>query len=408
MTNYDAIVVGAGIAGKATSLRLAQLGMKILHIAPSFDTGFNPIDQNAWDSRIYALSASTQQLLNDMNVWESMDISRIQVVSDMRIFGDISDKNNELHFSAYSATVPQLAWIVESGHIEKTLDMACKFSGNIERVSDLVADFMVSADSVSVTTQSGQRFEGKLLLAADGAKSPIREKLQIETTSNAYDQTAVVANFKCEKHHQGTACQWFLPNGEILALLPLPDKKLSMVWSARPAHAEKLKNMSGEELCEAILQAHAQMKERTGHLEMMTPPQSFALRRMKAKRILGPDNNSQPNPHINPRVVLIGDAAHVMHPLAGQGLNLGLRDVATLGNIFKSKEDFRSIDDPVLLRRYERSRHGDTDALLFTTDQLQKLFISESNHLKTVRNFGLKLVNRSAFLKRQLIKKALA
>ena len=111
---------------------------------------------------------------------------------------------------------------------------------------------------------------------------------------------------------------------------------------------------------------------------------------------------------MNPRVVLIGDAAHVMHPLAGQGLNLGLRDVATLGNIFKSKEDFRSIDDPVLLRRYERSRHGDTDALLFTTDQLQKLFISESNHLKTVRNFGLKLVNRSAFLKRQLIKKALA
>ena len=135
MTNYDAIVIGAGIAGKATSLRLAQLGMRIVHIAPSFDTGFNPADQNAWDSRIYALSASTQQLLSKMNVWDSMDLSRIQVVSDMRIFGDISNQNNELHFSAYSATVPQLAWIVESGHIEKTLDMACKFAGNIRRVS---------------------------------------------------------------------------------------------------------------------------------------------------------------------------------------------------------------------------------------------------------------------------------
>ncbi len=400
MTNYDAIVIGAGIAGKATSLRLAQLGMRIVHIAPSFDTGFNPADQNAWDSRIYALSASTQQLLSKMNVWDSMDLSRIQVVSDMRIFGDISNQNNELHFSAYSATVPQLAWIVESGHIEKTLDMACKFAGNIQRVSDLVADFAVTAESVSVTTQSGQRFEAKLLLAADGAKSPTREKLQIEITSHAYDHTAVVANFTCEKSHQGTACQWFLANGEILALLPLPDKKLSMVWSARPVHAEQLKEMSGQDLCKAVIEAHPQIKERTGSLEMITPPQSFPLRRMKAKRILGPADH--------PRIILIGDAAHVMHPLAGQGLNLGLRDVATLGNILETKEDFRSIDDPVLLRRYERSRHGDTDTLLFTTDQLQKLFISESTHLKRVRNLGLKLVNRSNFLKRQLIKKALA
>jgi len=400
MTNFDAIVIGAGIAGKATSLRLAQLGMRIVHIAPSFDTGFNSVDQHAWDSRIYALSASTQQLLKQMNVWDSMDQSRIQVVSDMRIFGDMSDQNNELHFSAYSATVPQLAWIVESGHIEKTLDMACKFAGNIQRVTDLVADFSVSAESVVVTTQSGQRFEGKLLLAADGAQSPTREKLHIQTTSNAYDHTAVVANFTCEKHHQGTACQWFLPNGEILALLPLPDKKLSMVWSARPAHAEELKTLTGDALCAAVLDANRQIKEHTGHLEMMTPPLSFPLRRMKAKRVLGPDNH--------PRVILIGDAAHVMHPLAGQGLNLGLRDVATLGHILETKEEFRSIDDAVLLRRYERSRHGDTDALLFTTDQLQKLFISESSHLKTVRNVGLKLINRSNFLKRQLIKKALA
>ena len=120
MTNYDSIVIGAGIAGKATSLRLAQLGMKVLHIAPSFDTGSNFNDQSTWDSRIYALSASTQKLLHTLNVWEAMDMSRIQVVTDMRIFGDINEPNHELHFSAYSATVPQLAWIVESGHIEKT------------------------------------------------------------------------------------------------------------------------------------------------------------------------------------------------------------------------------------------------------------------------------------------------
>ena len=240
----------------------------------------------------------------------------------------------------------------------------------------------------------------KLLLAADGANSPTREKLQIQTSVHAYEQTAVVANFQCAKSHQGTACQWFLPNGEILALLPLPDKKLSMVWSATPEHAEKLKEMSGESLCAAVLNAHSEIKSRTGALEMLSAPQSFPLRRMKAKRFLAPEKN--------PRVILIGDAAHVMHPLAGQGLNLGLRDVATLGEVLEAKESFRSIDDPVVLRRYERSRHGDTDALLFATDQLQKLFVSESGQLKTIRNVGLKLVNRSPFLKRQLIKRALA
>jgi 2-polyprenyl-6-methoxyphenol hydroxylase-like FAD-dependent oxidoreductase len=106
--------------------------------------------------------------------------------------------------------------------------------------------------------------------------------------------------------------------------------------------------------------------------------------------------------------VLIGDAAHVMHPLAGQGLNLGLRDVASLADILDNKEAFRTFDDHVLLRRHERARHGDTDALLFTTDRLQKLFADEAGHVKTIRNLGMKLVNRSHFLKRQLIKHALA
>ena len=133
---------------------------------------------------------------------------------------------------------------------------------------------------------------------------------------------------------------------------------------------------------------------------MLTSPQGFPLRRMRAKRIIAPDSH--------PRIILIGDAAHVMHPLAGQGLNLGLRDVATLGKILEDKESFRPIDDPVLLRRYERARHGDTDILLFTTDQLQKMFSSDSALVKTVRNVGMGIVNRSAFLKRQLIKKALS
>lgn len=401
MKTYDLIIVGAGIAGKATSLRLAQLGLKILHIAPSFDTEFVGNDAQVWDSRIYALSASTKHLLEKIHVWNALDIERIQVVSDMRIYGDSGVAGDELHFSAYSATVPQLAWIVESGHIEKTLDQACKFQGLIHRVVGKLVDFKSDNDSVTVTTDAGEAYAAKLLLAADGARSLIREKLQIETAINAYEQTAVVANFEVEKHHQGTACQWFLPGGEILALLPLPNKKVSMVWSARTEHAEQLKKLGADELCETVAKAAGgQVFEKTGALKMLTAPQGFPLRRMRAKRVIAPSDC--------PRIVLIGDAAHVMHPLAGQGLNLGLRDVASLGDILEGRESFREIDNPVILRRYERARSGDTDILLFVTDQLQKLFASETGRLKELRNIGIRWCNRSHFLKRQLIKKALS
>ena len=401
MKTYDLIIVGAGIAGKATSLRLAQLGLKILHLAPSFDVDFQGNDSKVLDSRIYALSASSKNLLEQMHVWSALDQGRIQVVSDMRVFGDSGHADDEIHFSAFSATVPQLSWIVESGHIEKTLDAAIQFQGLIERITDKVIGVASNNEDVTVTTQSGLSVTSKLLLAADGAQSFVREQLQIETTQNAYDQTAVVANFQAEKHHQGTACQWFLPGGEILALLPLPDKKLSMVWSASTEHAEQLKKQSPESLCAEVMRAtQGQVAQRTGQLQMLTAQQGFPLRRMKAKRMIAPD--------ARPRIVLIGDAAHVMHPLAGQGLNLGLRDVASLADILDNKEAFRSFDDPVLLRRFERARHGDTDALLFTTDRLQKLFANEAGHVKTIRNLGMKLVNRSHFLKRQLIKQALA
>jgi 2-polyprenyl-6-methoxyphenol hydroxylase-like FAD-dependent oxidoreductase len=174
-----------------------------------------------------------------------------------------------------------------------------------------------------------------------------------------------------------------------------------MVWSAQSAHAEQLQQLTPEALSAQVMSAAmGSVAQRFGPLKMITSPKSFPLRKLKAERIIAPDHQ--------PKVVLIGDAAHVMHPLAGQGLNLGLRDVATLGKVIEEKESFRAIDDPVLLRRYERSRHGDTDALLFTTDQLQKLFAHPSSFMKNFRNMGMNMVNRSPFFKRQLIKKALS
>ncbi len=411
MVNYDLIVVGAGITGKATALRMAQLGLQVLHIAPSFDPGFNCNESGRWDSRIYALSASSQALLAKLQVWDAMDHSRIQVVSDMRIFGDSTRFDDELHFSAYSATVPQLAWIVESSHIEKTLDLATQFQKGITRITDTVKDFIQHTDSIEVHTEKST-YQAKLMLAADGARSPTRERLNIETLMNDYEQTAVVANFAIEQPHRGTAYQWFLPGGEILALLPLAGSYVSMVWSAQTEHAKEMLKMDAKTLAQHVLMAGEQsVRKHYPTLTLVTDPQPFPLRRIRAKRILGTasqKNAIQDESNVTPRIILLGDAAHVMHPLAGQGLNLGLRDVASLGELFEARESFRSIDDRTLLRRYERSRQGDTDALLLVTDRLQKLFSHDSEVLKGIRNMGLRLLNRSDFAKRQLIQKALA
>jgi 2-octaprenylphenol hydroxylase len=407
MNSQDVIILGAGIVGKTASLALARLGLRVIHLSADF-SGASPTcgstsTPNEWDSRIYALSASSQKLLADLQIWDAIPKDRVQAVRDMRIFGDSGKNHDFIHFSAFQGTVPQLAWIVESGQIEAAIDLACKFQSGIQRITACVQAFESSADGLTVHTEDGQIFHAQLLIAADGANSPTRQKLNIETSIDDYEQTAVVANFEIAQAHLQTAYQWFLPGGDILALLPLPDKKCSMVWSTNAENAQRLSLLAEQnptEFCQTVSNSQncAPLHE-LGELKLITAPKTFPLRRIWAKNIIGPETN--------PRIVLVGDAAHVMHPLAGQGLNLGLRDIATLKEVFEKKEGFRLIDDRVLLRRYERQRQGDTQALLMTTHHLQKLFSQSSDQSKIIRNLGMKILNKSAFIKRQLIQRAL-
>ena len=407
MSSQDVIVLGAGIVGKAASLALSKQGLRVLHIAPNLGASSSyssqNLDETTWDSRIYALSSSSQKLLADLQAWDAMNGSRIQAVRDMRVFGDSGQKEDRLHFSAFQGTVPQLAWIVESGNIENGLDMAIRFQTGITRIEDRVIEFTSTSAGVSVKTSNGQTFEAKLLIAADGANSPVRQQLEIETSIDHYEQTAVVANFHCSQTHLQTAFQWFLPTGDILALLPLPNQKVSMVWSTSPGYASELSALSQEspeKFCRTIEQAANGLPlAHLGALKQITSAQSFPLRRIWAKRVIGP--NAHPN------ILLVGDAAHAMHPLAGQGLNLGLRDIAVLNELLQEKETFRELDDRIFLRRYERNRQGDIQSLLTTTHHLQKMFSSERENTKSIRNFGMRLINRSPFIKRQLIQKAL-
>ena len=396
----DVVVVGGGITGKACALGLAQLGLQTIEVAP--DLGENvPSPQGIqWGQRIYAFSPSTQKLLARLQIWDALDHSRLQPVRDMRIYGDRGEKNDQLHLSAFEAGTPQLAWIGESNLIEHTIDQASRFQNKLERINDAVEKIDVDADGSTLHLKHGGSIRAQLVIAADGANSPIRNELSISASEESYSQSAVVANWLCTHPHLETAFQWFLPGGDIVAMLPLPGKQVSMVWSTSPEHATELLKLDQAQWLDQFASiANGAIPKQLGVLTLNSTPAAFPLRKIRAKRFIGPETH--------PKVVLIGDAAHVMHPLAGQGLNLGLRDVAVLLNILGKRESFRSPSDFVLLRRYERQRQGDTSALLWVTDKLKKLFSASSSTERQLRNWGLGLVNKSHFIKQRLIERAL-
>lgn len=400
MRTADVVVVGGGITGKACALGLAQLGLQTIEIAPDLgQTCPNP-SGNQWGQRIYAFSPSSQKLLARLQIWDAIDQSRLQPVQDMRIYGDRGEKNDFLHLSAFEAGTPQLAWIGESNLIDHRLDQASRFQNKLERVSTIVDKISVDADGSTLHLKNGGSIRTQLVIAADGAHSAIRNNIGINASEESYSQSALVTNWLCTYPHLETAFQWFLPGRDIVAMLPLPGKQVSMVWSTSPENATDLLKLNQAQWHEQLSSiANGAITKQLGELTLNSIPAAFPLRRMRAKRFIGPENH--------PKVALIGDTAHVMHPLAGQGLNLGLRDVAVLLNILGNRESFRSPSDRVLLRRYERQRQGDTSALLWVTDKLKKLFSASSSTERQLRNWGLGLVNKSHFIKQRLIERAL-
>ncbi|WER45645.1 UbiH/UbiF family hydroxylase [Cupriavidus sp. WKF15] len=411
---FQIAVVGGGIVGKSCALLLAQQGMSVALVAPRPARGRPPAGPDDWDSRIYAFSASSQALLARMRVWEALDPARIQPVRDMRVSGDVSaaetspSLDGDLHFSAYAAAVPQLAWIVESGLVERALDTALGFQHQVQWHDDTASGFERDADGATLTLSGGAKIRAACVVGADGARSWVRQQCHIGVTTRRYRQLGVVANFECERPHHDTAWQWFLgapeklmadeeaANGEILAMLPLPGSRMSMVWSADEAHAHELLALSPEALAATVMQAAAgAVGSQFGALHCITPAQGFPLVLQRAEQF------------VQPHLALVGDAAHVVHPLAGQGMNLGLRDVAELGKVMAAKEPFRGEGDLRLLRRYERARATDLLSLTAATDGLHRLFSLPGSMARVVRNTGIRMVGRQSLLKRFLIERAL-
>ncbi|WP_306714922.1 UbiH/UbiF family hydroxylase [Burkholderia dolosa] len=382
---FDVAVVGGGLVGKTAALALTQSGYKTALLAQPGTP--RPADL-PFDTRVYALSSSSQALLERLRVWQALDPRRLAPVYDMRVYGDA---HAELHFSAYQASVPQLAWIAESSLIETSLDIALRFQPNLTWFDARAQGFDVRDDAATLTLSSGQVLDADLIVGADGAHSWVRSQMGARIERRDYRQTGIVANFKASLPHRETAYQWFR-DGEIVALLPLPDGHVSLVWSAHTAHADELLALDPARLAAEVERvSHGQL----GALECVTPAAGFPLALQTVDKLIAP------------RVALVGDAAHLIHPLAGQGMNLGLRDVAALADAIANKESFRNLGDTVLLRRYERSRREDIRALMVATDGLQRLFAVPGSLAKAVRNAGMAFVGAQPLVKRWLVSAAL-
>ncbi|MEO8937147.1 MAG: FAD-dependent monooxygenase [Burkholderiaceae bacterium] len=388
----DVAVIGGGIVGAAAALASAQAGLSTVWVAGrAFQ--LPPASADDRDLRVYALSPSTQRFLESLRVWSQLDPSRASPVFDMRVFGD-ADGRAALHFGAYEAATERLATIVEHRELARVLDAAAGYFPGIERVEGFASAVDVGNDGVDLVTERGTR-RARLVIAADGAKSPTREAVGIETRRKPYDQRALVGNFACERPHGGTAYQWFTADG-VIALLPLAGADaMSLVWSAPDAKADELMQLGADAMASRLSAMTAPLSATgPGALTALGTVVAIPLALQTARRL------------VTRRTALVGDAAHVIHPLAGQGLNLGLADVETLVGIVATRERFRDCGDAMLLRRYERARAEPVLAMRQMTDGLSRLFTSTRPEAVHLRGFGMRVLDHVSPLKRLLMRQA--
>jgi 2-polyprenylphenol 6-hydroxylase len=401
-SDFDVAVVGRGAIGAAAALGLAQSGLRVALVGPPEGArGAANASSGApgdWDARVFALSPATRALLHRLRVWQALPASRIAPVYDMRVQPQAGGSGTELHFDAYRARVDALAWIVENRALAGTLVQAAAYAGvtavdaNVDAVD---ADEPGPAGRARLRLDGGRELSARLVVAADGADSPIRQGAGIVSHARDYPQRAVVANFDTARPHGDCAWQWFGAHG-VLALLPLPAGtpergRCSMVWSAPSQLADELLALPHGAIAARVAEVSDGV---LGELSMITEPRAFRLRLVRVDRLIAN------------RTVLVGDAAHVIHPLAGQGMNLGFGDVGGLLDVVAGRESYRDLSDPLLWRRYERARRTPVATMQQVTDGLQRVFGPLPRPIEAIRDLGWEVVARSPWIRRQLVSRA--
>ncbi len=386
----DVAIVGGGLVGLSLARALAGAGLELALVdraAPQNAMEWNP---QSWDARVYAISPGSEDFLTRCGAWPVEWRDRIALVRRMQVYGDAGD--SRLVLDAYETHVDHLASIVENRLLLGALWRSVQAQRGVTILAP-AQGVAVSFDAggAELRLDHGQPVRARLLVAADGADSWLRTQAGIAVQARPYGQTAVVANFACAEPHHGAAFQWFQRDG-VVALLPLPGNRVSLVWSADEQIAEALMSATPEALGERVAQVAGQA---VGRLEPITEAATFALRLVRVDRLVAP------------RLALVGDAAHNLHPLAGQGVNLGFQDARVLADILRQRGGCADVGEHRLLRRYERQRREDVLLMTLATDGLKHLFNNESRMLSWVRNRGLVLVDRAAPIKRLFVRHAL-
>lgn len=392
----DICVVGNGAIGKVAALGLAQAGMKIHLLAPAAGVAAKRSSSNSpdWDVRVYALNQTARRLLSTIKVWEAMEAARIAPVDAMVVRGDGADRAGKLSFDAYSARTQELAWIVEDANLNHALDGALKFAPNVQTIAGNAVKLSSNSDNAVINLEDGGSIHASLVVGADGGQSWVRGQCGIGIDYRPYHQKAVVANFSCSKPHHGAAYQWFTSHSGIVALLPLPGQRISLVWSAPDTLAA---NLIQEPLAQLAKRIEELPDQPFGCIEPLQPEAKSAF----------PLALIRPHSITAQRVALVGDAAHVVHPLAGHGMNLGFADVHVLLQTILKRGMHRDYGDSRLLAHYARARKEDILLMQLATDGLERLFATELEPVRFFRNAGLNLVDKVPFLKRRLISHAL-
>jgi len=384
MQQFDLIIVGGGLAGAslAVALRNSRLRIALVESNP-------PSPAEGWDARVYAVSPVNAAFLESIGAWRHLDSTRLTPIRAMQVFGDAGGK---LEFSAFEAGVSELGWILESSL------MACEFWESAKRQSNLTlfcpakpCRLEFRHDAAVLAMSDGALISAKLLVGADGRDSWVRQAAGLAAVNSPYGEKGLVANFTTEKPHRNIAYQWFRNDG-VLAYLPLPGNRISIVWSTFDAHADELCTLPPDQLCDRVAEAGGRV---LGQLEPLTPPAAFPLRLMRVPQTVAS------------RLALVGDAAHGIHPLSGHGINLGFQDAKELAALLAAAPPWCDIGEERFLQRYQRARREETVLMQTATDGLRRLFREAPPGLRSLRNLGLNLTNGLPILKNTLVRYAL-